>query len=665
MGGELLVGVLAAVLRLRDETAPGIAQAKASLGGLATATDGVATATVNAGTRMSAAAALIAGAFAAAGIGDAMHRVAEEASHINDQAQKMGIGVEAVQRLGFAASQAGSSLDAVGTAITFMGKNLTNDTKLAKDALERLGLSAQQLKQMKPEDAFLAIAEAIRKVPDPMQQSADAMAIFGRGGAQLLPAIREGMERVGAQAPVMSAALVKAGDDVGDSWNQMQLKWRNLEAQALLPLMDTFTKHVPQSMQVAAAAFLTFLPSIQNLALAFFLLGGASGVGALITAVGGFLSGVGAALLTFFTTTLPAAFVSVITFLGPQGLIAVAVIALGLVWYKWGDDIKRIVSQVYAAVKEWLVDKFQSLVQSVKDKIGTVTKAFGDMYDKVFGHSYVPDMIKGIQGEFGKLQSVMVDPTRSATNMVTDLFSNMAQKATDAIGGLIGKIPGIGGALSQMFSSMGGLGGILGKIPGLGSMFGGGAAAGVGSIFGGGAGMMAGPYGALAQIGIDLASKGIGALVNHFRGGEEALVVNPQRDAFMSQFQVGQFASLSRNDALIKTLEAAGLGGDNAAALMRALNSADTLQEFNIAKQRIESSLRNPGFTGGTSGGGANAQGASSLTISLTVQGNVYGTQTEEFKQTISKTFLDALEQGGETGTRFRSIHDQLIPAGA
>lgn len=113
--------------------------------------------------------------------------------------------------------------------------------------------------------------------------------------------------------------------------------------------------------------------------------------------------------------------------LGPIGLVLT-------VWQNW-DKISTIVQNVYNAVKTWLVDKFTAILASIEAKIDAVVGFFRDMKDKIVGHSFVPELVNGIEAEFNRLQTVMVDETRSATRGVEGLFGSM-------FSGLMSKLPG-------------------------------------------------------------------------------------------------------------------------------------------------------------------------------------------------------------------------------
>lgn len=113
--------------------------------------------------------------------------------------------------------------------------------------------------------------------------------------------------------------------------------------------------------------------------------------------------------------------------LGPIGLAITAATAIYLAWKNW-DKITAIVQRVYMAVKTWLVDKLGGIVASVKQKIDAVTGFFRNMYDKVVGNSYVPDMVDGIAAQMARLDAVMVQPVKDATSKAAAAFRDLQQQ---------------------------------------------------------------------------------------------------------------------------------------------------------------------------------------------------------------------------------------------
>jgi hypothetical protein len=148
----------------------------------------------------------------------------DAASNIKDTATKLDISTDAVQGFKFAAEQTGGSLDSVGTAINKMNMNLAGGDKATVQALKDAGLRFSDIRAMKPEDAFLAIADAIQKIPDPMTQSDVAMQLFGKGAADLLPGIKEGFRGLADSVDKMSADTIKALDDAQDAWDRLGTK---------------------------------------------------------------------------------------------------------------------------------------------------------------------------------------------------------------------------------------------------------------------------------------------------------------------------------------------------------------------------------------------------------------------------------------------------------
>lgn len=369
-------------------------------------------------------AATMAGAFSFRDIASGIKEMTDAAGSIADSAAQVGITAESFQRLKFAAEQSGSSMDNVATAMSRMSDGIVEGSTATQKQLEAIGLELADLQGMAPDQAFLKITAAIRALPDPMAQASAAMNLFGKGGAALLPAIKAGFEEVGSAAPVMSNAVVDSGDQVGDAMDQMAQRMAAAKANALLPLLQTFTS-MPDSVQTAIGGIAAFTPSMETMTALVIGVGGPkaalAGLASVFTTT---LPAAIAAVVPFFTATLPAAFSAILPFLGPIGVIAAGVGAVVLAWKNW-DTITGFVKGVYDGVKTWLVDKFAALIGGVKEKIDAVTGFFADMYDAVVGNSYVPDMVQRIRDEFGRLGGVMVDPTRLAIAAVTQEFKTL------------------------------------------------------------------------------------------------------------------------------------------------------------------------------------------------------------------------------------------------
>ncbi len=123
----------------------------------------------------------------------------------------------------------------------------------------------------------------------------------------------------------------------------------------------------------------------------------------------------------------------IVALTGPVGLAVAAlagVIAVVANWETVKTEVVRLANALVDGVKTALMGRFNAIVNSVKNSVGSVTGFFADMYEKVVGHSYVPDMVTRIQQEFSSLDTVMVAPAEKATSSVTDAFDRMSESVS-------------------------------------------------------------------------------------------------------------------------------------------------------------------------------------------------------------------------------------------
>jgi hypothetical protein len=379
-------------------------------------------------------------AIAAAFSFEAFGRVASQAmgfaSTIQDTSDKLGVSAEAIQRWKFAAEQTGGTLEGLTSAATMLYRNLAGGEKGVVAALDQLGLQLEDVRAMKPEKAFELIADRIGQIPDPMKQVGLGAALMGRGFADNLPAMKQGLVALGDQAQqlglIMSTELIAKGDELGDQWEQMTQRMQKLKAEALLPVLDVFTS-LPKPLQTIIGLAVEFRELLYALGLAIIAAGGPV---AAFTAVAGAIGSIGAALGTAGAAV--AAFLS-----GPIGWIVIGVAAAAAAIYVYWDDITAafqeayedivaIVKALWEGVNYFLTHKFSETVSAVKGLVGVVDSVFKQMWTNVVRRSYVPDMIDGIAAEFARLPRVMVQPAVTGTKQVDRAFQDLAQNATQS-----------------------------------------------------------------------------------------------------------------------------------------------------------------------------------------------------------------------------------------
>lgn len=131
-------------------------------------------------------AASIAAVGLATAIGFGVERAFAFGKAMQEMSARTGIPISNLVKLSQVFKDAGLEADDVGLAINRMQRYI--ETAGAKG---KLGDEFQRIKNLDPEQQFLGIAEAIRRIEDPAKRAQVAMEIFGRGGGKLLPVIMD------------------------------------------------------------------------------------------------------------------------------------------------------------------------------------------------------------------------------------------------------------------------------------------------------------------------------------------------------------------------------------------------------------------------------------------------------------------------------------------
>jgi len=131
--------------------------------------------------------------------GGAIFGLANSTADLGDNvaktADKLGIGLGALQELRYAAERSGVATGTFDGALEKMTKNIglaLEGTGAQKDALDALGLSAGQLANQLPEEALASIADKLQGVETQAEKAALANDLFGRSGIGLLNMLKDG-----------------------------------------------------------------------------------------------------------------------------------------------------------------------------------------------------------------------------------------------------------------------------------------------------------------------------------------------------------------------------------------------------------------------------------------------------------------------------------------
>lgn len=196
----------------------------------------------------------------------------DAANTLNDLSDRLGTTAEGLSRLQYAADLTGVSSNTLNMGLQRMTRRVAEaaqGTGEAVNALGELGLSAERLNQLRPEQQFEILADALEQVPQQSDKVRLAMKLLDsegvallqtmKGGSASLKAFGEEADKTGAtvstkfaqDATAANAALKKLGAVSTGLTNQMAATL----APTLEGLADFMANGVPVAVEFSARAF--------------------------------------------------------------------------------------------------------------------------------------------------------------------------------------------------------------------------------------------------------------------------------------------------------------------------------------------------------------------------------------------------------------------------
>lgn len=197
------------------------------------------------------AATAVAGLFAVDKIADLGRQAMSTAGRLNDLSDQLGVSVEFLQEMKYAAEMGGSSLDEFGSAIQKISvartKALTGDDAMMT-AFEKLGVSAEQLRSARIEDIFMTIGRSFEGTANPQTLVQAFLEIGGKGAGGLIPAMANGLQDAADRARVLGLVLreevVNAVDDVNDRVDEMNATLQNVTSNIIGTVVQPLFKYM-------------------------------------------------------------------------------------------------------------------------------------------------------------------------------------------------------------------------------------------------------------------------------------------------------------------------------------------------------------------------------------------------------------------------------------
>lgn len=195
----------------------------------------------------------------------------ESVDALAKQADRLGVSTEALTGYRLAANLAGASNEDLLKGIEKLNRNvgdvasgLATESSTVARAFQSIGVSANELKSMRPEEAFELVLQRLSEIPDAATRTSASMAILGRSGANLGNLIKGGAEglraakeealALGTAVSRFDAAKIEMANDATTRLKGAFAGFANQLTVQLAPILTAIADKIT-SMAVEAGGF--------------------------------------------------------------------------------------------------------------------------------------------------------------------------------------------------------------------------------------------------------------------------------------------------------------------------------------------------------------------------------------------------------------------------
>lgn len=176
----------------------------------------------------------------------------EHGDKVKKASDRLGVSAESLSALGYAAAQSGTDIEGLEKGMRKLEQHVNDAASGNKEAYQSfadLGLIAQDLIDMKPDEMFLKVADAIASIENPSERTAQTIKAFGKSGAELIPlllggskGVRQLMEEASLVGAVFTGEEAASAERIGDSLQRVWTGVKNIlksVGSAVVPLTDS------------------------------------------------------------------------------------------------------------------------------------------------------------------------------------------------------------------------------------------------------------------------------------------------------------------------------------------------------------------------------------------------------------------------------------------
>lgn len=188
-------------------------------------------------------------------IKDAIMGVASSAHTMGETAEKVGVSVEFLSGVGYAAQNTGVSVESLSDALKFLNNNAADaasGSETAMKAFSDIGVTVTDAsgKLRSGEAIFYDVADALAALPTAAQKTQAAMNLMGRGGTDMIPAMKQGSASIKAMqadaqqlGAVMTTSLAEAGNKWGKLETTASMAWDGIKQAVATPVLQFIADH--------------------------------------------------------------------------------------------------------------------------------------------------------------------------------------------------------------------------------------------------------------------------------------------------------------------------------------------------------------------------------------------------------------------------------------
>lgn len=171
---------------------------------------------------------------------------------------RTGVSAQTLSEWGFVASRCGSELAEIEALMYPLAEKIHR----SDEEFQKWGMSIEYLKSLTPEEQFLAVADAIKRLSTESEQAAAATALFGGAGEKLLPMLKlgaAGILELQKEGKKLGATLSKedatAAAELTDAYYDLSVAARGVATQlgiALTPAVLGATDAIAEGVAATA-----------------------------------------------------------------------------------------------------------------------------------------------------------------------------------------------------------------------------------------------------------------------------------------------------------------------------------------------------------------------------------------------------------------------------